>query len=65
MDAMDTKILISDLATEQLGVSSEALRKWRFRGHVPHKWRIPLIEAAQATGRFIPVSSFDDFGRTP
>jgi hypothetical protein len=59
---MDTKILIADLATERLGVSSEALRKWRFRGHVPHKWRIPLIEAAQAAGRYISPSSFDDFG---
>lgn len=31
----------------QLGIKPVTVRRWRDRGHVPHKWRIPLIKAAQ------------------
>lgn len=43
------------------GVTANALKKWRKRGKVPHKYRLPLIEAAQKKG--LPLASRDfDFG---
>lgn len=42
-----------------LGVCREALRKWRVRGIVPHRWRIPIMQAR--VGVFVP----DDFDATP
>ena len=35
------------------GVTDAALYKWRQRG-VPHRYRLPLVEAAQAAGRDVP-----------
>jgi hypothetical protein len=41
-----------------LGVSPKAFSKWRERKCVPHKWRIPII---QASGGYVSLSSFDAF----
>jgi hypothetical protein len=61
---MDIHTLISDLATEK-GITPGALRKWRERGFVPPKWRLPLMEAAQDSGHYIPPTAFDEFGLQP
>ena len=58
----DTNALIIRLA-EQRGVSGEALRKWHVRGHVPHKWRLLLIETARAEGKELDSSAFENFAR--
>lgn len=47
---------ILDLAVEH-GVSPNSLKKWRKRGKVPHKYRLPLLEAAQRKG--VALSSRD------
>jgi hypothetical protein len=36
-----------DALAESLGVSDWARRKWQQRGVIPHKWRLPLIEASK------------------
>jgi len=43
--------LIDHLAEKQ-GVEYWARRKWRQRGHVPHKWRLAIIMASR--GRIKP-----------
>ncbi len=35
-----------DAIASKLGVQYFARRKWRARGVVPHRWRIPLIQAS-------------------
>ena len=47
--------LLRKLARD-LGVSDKAFWKWKERGCVPHKWRIPLI---QVSGGYVSLSSFD------
>lgn len=32
------------------GVTKAAREKWRERGAVPHRWRIPLLQDAAASG---------------
>lgn len=41
-----------------LGATEEATRKWRERGHVPHRWRLPILREALKRGLSI---SDDDF----
>jgi hypothetical protein len=53
--AMTTDALI-DLLAADLGVSEEARKKWRQRGAVPHKWRLPLIDLAAKRGIIISQS---------
>jgi len=48
---------INSLAKAQ-GVSAEARKKWRQRGSVPHRWRLPLLIAANRMGRTIPIDAF-------
>lgn len=45
-----------DLAVAH-GVTADSLKKWRKRGKVPHKYRLPLLEAAQKKG--VPLTSRD------
>jgi hypothetical protein len=47
--------LLRKIARE-LGVSDKAFFKWRERGRVPHKWRIPII---RHSGGYVSLSSFD------
>jgi hypothetical protein len=49
--------VVEDVATS-LGVGPHALKKWRWRRSVPHRWRIPIIKASD--GR-IPLDAFDEF----
>ena len=37
---------------KELGVSDEAFRKWKIRGHVPGKWHLAIL--ATARGRVQP-----------
>lgn len=53
---MDKGALINLLAAE-LGVSDEARKKWRQRGAVPHKWRLPILDLAAK--RRVPILQSD------
>lgn len=46
-----------------LGVGDEARRKWRERGSVPHRWRLPLMEAAFAAGTSLSARDFEGISR--
>lgn len=49
---------IEPLAGE-LGVKPLALQKWWQRGHVPHRWRLPLLQLAEKRGVVIRIEDFD------
>jgi hypothetical protein len=44
-----------------LGAHYRAVVGWRYRGWVPHSWRLPLLQAAAARGVSIPLALFDRF----
>ena len=46
-------------AGSALGVSAEALRKWRVRG-VPGKFRLALVDQAEHEGFSLDRSAFDE-----
>jgi hypothetical protein len=48
--------VINDLAA-CLNVGDWARRKWRQRGSVPHRWRLPIMELAAERG--IPLTTAD------
>jgi hypothetical protein len=35
-----------DVIAERLGVKLGTRRKWRQRGSVPHRWRLPILQAS-------------------
>lgn len=39
-----------DLLAAELGVTPNARRMWRARGHVPPRWHLLLLQAAQKRG---------------
>jgi hypothetical protein len=49
---------IIDKIAKTIGVSDAARAKWRQR-HVPHKYRIQIIEQARAEGFQLSASDFD------
>lgn len=49
-----------DSVAEKLNVDYWARRKWRQRGHVPYKWRLPLINASRGS---ISLRDFDALDR--
>ena len=49
---------IIDEIAEDLGVGSEARRKWKSRG-VAHKWRLEILTRAQKAGHRISVSDME------
>ena len=55
---MEAPDVIDELAAS-LGVSPEARKKWRQRGAVPHKWRLPILDLAAKRGVKIPLGAFD------
>ena len=59
MDNMSWSII--DEAAAHLGVSTDARRKWRERGRVPHRWRIPIIQEARRAGHQLALddTAFD------
>lgn len=48
-----------DALADDLGIKSEARRKWRERGQVPYRWRIPLLKLAVETGKPLAAEDFD------
>lgn len=48
--------LIDQIGAE-LGVSDAARKKWPQRG-VPHKWRLPIMQAAAGRGLMIEIDDF-------
>lgn len=51
------KIIEAEAAA--LGVSDEAMRKWRERGRVPYRFRLPILIAAEKHGTPIDAAAFD------
>jgi len=47
-----------DATAEKLGVTAEALRKWHERG-VPHRWRLPIVDAAKRAKIKFDTAAFD------
>lgn len=43
----------------RIGVTANSLKKWRNRGKVPHKYRLPLLEAAQKNGLALSSEDFE------
>jgi len=41
------------------GVTIEARQKWKERGSVPHRWRIPLLTDAAARGLALTVNDME------
>lgn len=41
------------------GVTVAARQKWKERGAVPHRWRIPLLQDAVAAGVGISVADME------
>ena len=44
-----------------LGVKPQAMLMWRYRGVVPHHWRLRLLRAAAGNGVHIPDTVFENF----
>jgi hypothetical protein len=49
-----------DRAAAALGVKQEARRKWRERGRVPYRWRIPIMQKAVTFGEAVDPALFDE-----
>lgn len=43
MEQLQDKWAAVEATAEKLGVSHEAMRKWKERGIIPSRWHIPLI----------------------
>ena len=56
---MDTYRQTIEPIARELGVKEPALQKWRDRRRVPHKWRLPILQKAQARGIIIDLEMFD------
>lgn len=54
---------ILELATT-LSVTPYSMKKWKARGAVPHKYRLPLLELAEKKGVSLKSSDFE-FGKKP
>ena len=50
---------VIEAAARALGVTDKNLEKWKQRGGVPHKWRLPIIRYSDGA---IPLDAFDDGG---
>ena len=48
-----------DKIARDLGVTFEARKKWRQRKCVPHRWRLPIIRAAEKCGVTLDEQVFD------
>ncbi len=59
---MDERSLIDNIAAS-LGVLPGARQRWRSRGHVPHRWRLPILTEAGRRGLSINPALFDDYRR--
>ena len=47
---------------EELGVKRNAILQWRFRGKVPHRWRLPILVVAKKRRIKLQEEAFDGFG---
>ncbi len=43
---------------QAVGCSARQVQQWGYRGHVPYKWRLPMLR--EAASRLVPLSE-DDF----
>lgn len=50
--------LIKDMALEQ-GIPPYQLRKWKLRGSVPHRYRLPMLLKARKRGEKLSEGDFD------
>ena len=56
VEAMKPEI---DTLAAARGITVEARQKWRERGSVPHRWRIPLLQDAAVTGAKITAEDME------
>lgn len=62
-DTFGMNSALLELATA-LSVTPHSMKKWKLRGAVPHKYRLPLLELAEKQG--VPLTSGDfEFGKKP
>lgn len=47
------------LVADDVGIKRERIRLWRFRGTVPHKWRMKIAEAAKKHKRTLTERDFE------
>ena len=50
---------ILEIAKSEFGVKQKALEKWKERGRVPYRWRIPILKAAAVRHISIAEADFD------
>jgi len=62
MERIFQQALIEALAIT-LGAKRNAVHQWRWRGAVPHKWRLPILAAARERKIKLPETAFDEFSR--
>lgn len=48
-----------DQIAADLRVTEEARRKWRARGAVPHRWRIPVLAEAGKRGVLLTIADME------
>ena len=48
-----------DQIAADLRVTEEARRKWRTRGAVPHRWRIPVLAEAGKRGVLLTIADME------
>lgn len=58
-DAIKQWVFVETVAAE-LGAAPEARRKWRERGKVPHRWRLPILDAARKKRVKVDPAIFDN-----
>ena len=47
------------MVADDVGINRERIRLWRFRGKVPYKWRLPIVDAAKKKNRRIEQRDFE------
>ena len=57
--------VIFALAEGELGISRQTALKWKQRGGVPYRWRIPMFEAAERNGVPIAKDALDYHNPAP
>jgi hypothetical protein len=55
---MELDWTVVEAAARSLGVTAVALKKWRQRGSVPHRWRLPIIRSSNGQ---LSLAAFDEF----
>lgn len=55
--------MIINYLSESLGVGKNVRAQWKYRGIVPHRWRMPLLALAKRRKLRLFSSSFEQKGQ--